>query len=137
VQNINQRLTALLNKLTLKHPILFGSLLKAMNNASLSRQEKEKLGADVRSRFVNGVDTELLTTNYLAASVDAVKDALLEFFGIDDKNLNIGCLMSKIGCTAVDIGLLLNQPVVRRAMEIMKESGGYKNMSNALDEAMQ
>ena len=137
VQNINQRLTALLNKLTLKHPILFGSLLKAMNNAALSRQEKEKLGADVRSRFVNGVDTELLTTNYLAASVDAVKDALLEFFGIDDKNLNIGCLMSKIGCTAIDIGLLLNQPVVRRAMEIMKESGGYKNMSNALDEAMQ
>lgn len=137
VQNINQRLTALLNKLVLKDAVKFGSLLDADTNPALSQQEKSKVGKDIKARFVNGVDTELLTTNYLASSVDAVKNALLEFFGISDKNLNIGCLLSKIGCTAVDIGLLLNQPVAVRAMEIMKEGKGFKSLSNSLDEAMQ
>lgn len=137
VQNINQRLTALTNSLELKQAVLFGSLLKASKDGTLSKAEKDKLGKDIRSRFVNGIDTELLTTNYLASAVDAVKEALLEFFGIDDKNLNIGCLLSKIGCSPVDIGLLLNQPVVIKAMEIMKEGRGYKSLSNSLDEAMQ
>lgn len=127
-QNINQRLTALLERLSLKEPIKFGSLTDTTDPDA---------GRNVKARIVNGIDTELLNTEFLSSAVDAVKNALLEYFGIDDNNFNATCLLSKIGASPVDIGLLLNQPVVIRAMAIMKESNMSKNISSALDEALQ
>lgn len=129
-QNINQRLTALLERLSLKEAIKFGSLTQCPATDT-------DAGRNVKARIVNGIDTELLNTEFLSSAVDAVKNALLEYFGIDDNNFNATCLLSKIGASPVDIGLLLNQPVVKRAMAIMKESNMSKNISSALDEALQ
>ena len=129
-QNINQRLTALLERLSLKEAIKFGSLTQCPTTDT-------DAGRNVKARIVNGIDTELLNTEFLSSAVDAVKNALLEYFGIDDNNFNATCLLSKIGASPVDIGLLLNQPVVKRAMAIMKESNMSKNISSALDEALQ
>ena len=129
-QNINQRLTALLEKLSLTEAIKFGSLTQCPTTDT-------DAGRNVKARIVNGIDTELLNTEFLSSAVDAVKNALLEYFGIDDNNFNSTCLLSKIGASPVDIGLLLNQPVVKRAMAIMKESNMSKNISSALDEALQ
>ena len=128
-QNINQRLTALLSVMRLKSPIQFGSILEA--------KDKDKAGSDVKARVVNGIDTELLNTEFLSSAVDAVKNALLEYYGIDDNNFNMACLLSKIGASPTDIGLLLNQPVVKKAMLIMKESDYYMSLSDALAEALQ
>ena len=129
-QNINQRLTALLEKLSLKEATKFGSLTQCSTTDT-------DAGRNVKARIVNGIDTELLNTELLSSSVDAVKNALLEYFGIDDNNFNAVCLLSKIGASPVDIGLLLNQPVVKKAMDIMKESNISKSISAALDEALQ
>lgn len=129
-QNINQRLTALLERLSLKEATKFGSLTQC----SITDTDA---GRNVKARIVNGIDTELLNTELLSSSVDAVKNALLEYFGIDDNNFNAVCLLSKIGASPVDIGLLLNQPVVEKAMAIMKESNISKSFSAALDEALQ
>ena len=128
VQNINQRLTALLVEFNLKEAVKYGSLLESQD---------ENAGKNIKARYVNGMDTELLTTNFLAASVDAVKKAVIEFFGIDDKTLNMTCLLTKTGSTPIDLGLLFNQPVCVRALEIMKEAGGYKKYVNCLHEALQ
>lgn len=128
-QNINMRLTALLRTLKLKEPILFGSLIETSKKDSGA-------GCDVKKRKIGDQDTELLSTEFLAASVDAVKDALLEYYGMDDNNFNIACLLAKIGATPADIGLLLNQPVVQMAMESIRESKGNKNLSYALDDAI-
>ena len=129
-QNANQRLTALLERLILKEAIKFGSLTKCPATDT-------DAGRNVKARIVNGIDTELLNTEFLSAAVDAVKDALLEYFGIDDNNFNATCLLSKIGASPVDIGVLLNQPVVKKAMTIIKESNISKSLSAALDEALQ
>ena len=129
-QNINQRLTALLERLSLKEATKFGSLTQCSTTDT-------DAGRNVKARIVNGIDTELLNTELLTSSVDAVKNAILEYFGIDDNNFNAVCLLSKIGASPVDIGLLLNQPVVKKAMDIMKESNISKNISAALDEALQ
>lgn len=129
-QNANQRLTALLERLILKEAIKFGSLTKCPATDT-------DAGRNVKARIVNGIDTELLNTEFLSSAVDAVKDALLEYFGIDDNNFNAVCLLSKIGASPVDIGLLLNQPVVKKAMAIIKESNISKSLSVALDEALQ
>lgn len=129
-QNINQRLTALLERLSLKEAIKFGSLTQCPTTDT-------DAGRNVKARIVNSIDTELLNTELLSSSVDAVKNALLEYFGIDDNNFNVVCLLSKIGASPIDIGLLLNQPVVKKAMAIMKESNISKSISAALDEILQ
>ena len=129
-QNINQRLTALLERLSLKEATKFGSLTQCSTTDT-------DAGRNVKARIINGIDTELLNTELLSSSVDAVKNAILEYFGIDDNNFNAVCLLSKIGASPVDIGLLLNQPVVKKAMDIMKESNISKSISAALDEALQ
>lgn len=127
-QSINQRLTALMNKYELKRPIRWGSMLT---------NGDENSGKNLKARFIGGNDTELITTEMLAAAVDAVKDALLEFFGIDDKIFSLSCLMTRIGATPTDIALLLNQPVVQKACRKIKEKGGKIGLSVALDEVLQ
>lgn len=129
-QNINQRYTSLLEKITLKEAIKFGSL-------TLCPNIDEDAGRNIKARIVNGIDTELFNTEFLSSAVDAVKNALLEYYGVSDSNFNATCLLSKIGASPIDIGLLLKQPVVIKAMEIIKESSISKNISSALDEALQ
>lgn len=124
--SINQRYTAQLAEYTLKQPILFGSMVDSTD---------EGVGYDIVKRMINGWDTELLLTECLSASVDAVKDAVLEFFGMDVKNFNLACMALKIGASPVDVGLLLNQPVMKEAIRIINEKGGRMSLSNALTKA--
>ena len=125
-QSINQRLSSLFKKWELATPLRWGSMLSA---------EDSETGKDIAKIRLNNHDSELITTEMLAASVDAVKDALLEFFGLDDKNFSIACLMAKIGATPTDIGLLLNQPIIREACKIAKQSNGRKSLIAAMEEA--
>lgn len=129
-QSTNMRLTSLLESLVLTEPLLVGSMLEAYKSDS-------NVGTNVKERFMNNQDTELNTTETLSAAVDAVKDALLEYFGIDDNNFNMVCLLAKIGASPTDIGLLLNQPVVKIANNKIKESLYYKSYAEALSEALE
>lgn len=128
--NINGRLTSLLAELKLNHPIKFGSLVTAT-------MDKDKVGCDIKAKMINGVDTEALSGENLAAAVDAVKDALLEFYGITQEDFGIACFMAKIGATAEDIGLLLNQPVVKSAIQKMNDSEYHLSLGDALQESLE
>lgn len=126
-QAINQRYTALTNSFELVTPIKFGSLLKSTD---------EGAGKSISQKIINKRDSELTTVEFLAAAVDAVKDALLEYYGMDDNNFNIACILAKIGATPQDIGLLLNQPVVKLALRKIKSADYRMSLTAALEEAI-
>lgn len=136
-QNINQKFTSLMEIFRLKVPVKWGSMLQSTDSG---------MGKDVKKRFMNTVnpqtgqpmslDTEASSKENLAASVDAVKDALLEFFGMTMKNFNLASFMGKIGATPEDIGMLLNQPIVLTAMHIMETSNKFMDLSDALYQAL-
>lgn len=125
-QSINLRLTALVDAWELKKAIKIGSCVTSSD---------PKAGKDIKARMVNGMDTELLVTEFLAASVDAVKDALLEFYGINPGNFSIACSMARVGHSATDIGLFLNQPILLRATQIQESSPYYMSFADALQAA--
>ena len=126
-QNINQRLTAICKEYILSEGSLsFGSMLESGVDA---------MGKDIQATMIDGRDTELIVTEFLSGAVDAVKDALLEFFGISDDNFNIVCCLAKLGASAQDLGLLFNQPVVIEALKIMQKKKKL-GLQSALKEAL-
>jgi len=66
------------------------------------------MGRDIKSTMIDEVDTMLVVTEFLTGAVDAVKDALLEFFGISDDNFNMVCFLARVGASAEDLGFLFN-----------------------------
>ena len=127
LQSINQRNAALCSVFELKTPIRIGSCVGSSDEAS---------GKDLKKKIINGNDTENLVTEFLAAAVDAVKNAVLEFYGISTDNFGIACIMARIGHTSEDIGLFLNQPVFKRAQEIVDNSDINISYSEALNTAL-
>ena len=126
-QNINQRLTAICKEYILTEGSLsFGSMLDSSSS---------DMGRNIQATMIDGRDTELIVTEFLSGAVDAVKDALLEFFGISDDNFNIVCCLAKLGASAEDLGLLFNQPVVMDAIAIMAKNG-HIGFTTALTEAL-
>ena len=55
---------------------------------------------------------------FLAAAVDAVKDPVLNYLNLNTVTANAGALLGRLGYSFLDIGLILNQPVVK---EICRE----------------
>lgn len=54
----------------------------------------------------------------LAASVDAVKDPVLKDLNINTLTVNAAATLVRLGYDFEDIGLLLNQPIIREACEL-------------------
>lgn len=68
---------------------------------------------------------------FLAASVDAVKDPVLNFLNLNTLTANAGAVMARLGYTPQEIGLLLNQPIVKEVCETC-----FNNNSNQISEAI-
>lgn len=136
-QNINQKYTSLMEKLRLKTPVKWGSMLKS-NDPGMGRDIKQRFmeGIDPQSRRERTLDTEKSSKENLGSSVDSVKDAALEYFGVTVKNFNLASFMGKIGATPEDMGMILNQPIVMKAMKILENSTGFMDLSEALYQAL-
>lgn len=127
-QNANQRPVALTDKFEMNEAIRIGAMQ--------ADSEEGPSGRDLKERWINNIDTMALNTEFLSSAVDGVKSALLEFYGLDENNFNVACLLSKIGASPLDIGLFFNQPVVKEAMNLIHESNHSMNISTALDQAL-
>lgn len=135
--SINLRLLALYERLILKYPkesdeeryLRVGSMLNVPSS-------DHQTGRDFRERMLNGQDTEINTTECLNGSVDAVKAAVLEFFGINMKTLPMVTVLLKLGASPTDIGMLFNQPVVLEAMQKMNESSIFVSFEEALKSSL-
>lgn len=76
-------------------------------------------------------DTEATTAGFLAASVDAVKDPVLNFMNLNSLTANTGALLARIGFDTDDIALLFNQPIIREICD-MYFNNHMSNFDNAV-----
>lgn len=64
-----------------------------------------------------GVDVDLNLAEFLAASVDAVKDPVLNFLNFNTLTADSGALLARLGYNTMEIGLLFNQPIIKEVCE--------------------
>lgn len=98
-QNTNHVYASTLHELSLREPVKFG------NHAS--RGLFDMLHAP------EGIDVDTNVAEYLAASVDAVKDPVLNFLNLNLVTADAGAVLARIGYTPQEIGLLFNQPIIK------------------------
>ena len=99
-QNTNHAFASLMKSFTLKAPIAFcGHSYFDLLNAP------------------TGIDVDLNVAEFLAASVDAVKDPVLNFLNLNTLTADAGALLARIGYTTEEIGLLFNQPIIKEICE--------------------
>lgn len=99
-QNTNHAFASLMESFTLKSPIRF-----------CGHSYNDLLHAP------EGIDVNLNVAEFLAASVDAVKDPVLNFLNLNTLTADAGALLARIGYTTEEIGLLFNQPIIKDICE--------------------
>lgn len=99
-QNTNQAFASLMKAFTLKEPIRFAG-----------HSYNDLLHAP------KGIDVDLNVAELLAASVDAVKDPVLNFLNLNTITADAGAVLARIGYTTQEIGLLFNQPIIKEICE--------------------
>lgn len=99
-QNTNHAFASLMKSFTLKAPIAF-----------CGHSYFDLLDAPT------GIDVDLNVAEFLAASVDAVKDPVLNFLNLNTLTADAGALLARIGYTTEEIGLLFNQPIIKEICE--------------------
>ncbi len=108
-QNTNHVYASTMHELTLREPIRFGD--------HAARGLYDLLHAP------NNVDVDTNVAEYLAASVDAVKDPVLNFLNLNLTTADAGALLARIGYTPQEIGLLFNQPIIREICNYADNEG--------------
>lgn len=104
-QNTNHAFASLMDEFYLKEPISFAgkSYSDLLHNSE--------------------VDTSLTVAEFLSASVDAVKDPVLNFLNLNTITADAGAMLARLGYTTEDIGLLLNQPIIKDICEYSFNNG--------------
>ena len=105
-QNTNHAFSSLMKEFTLKNPIRFAG---HSYNDLLHAPE--------------GIDVDLNVAEFLAASVDAVKDPVLNFLNLNTITADAGAVLARIGYTTQEIGLLFNQPIIKEICEYSFNNG--------------
>ena len=102
-QNTNHAFASSMDVFELTSPISFcGKSFKDL----LHKNDKEEA-----SRI------DLNMAEFLAASVDAVKDPVLNFLNLNTITADAGALLARLGYNTKEIGLLFNQPIIRKICE--------------------
>lgn len=111
-QNTNHAFSSLMSEFTLKDPIRFAG-----------HSYNDLLHAP------KGIDVDLNVAEFLAASVDAVKDPVLNFLNLDTITADAGAVLARIGYTTQEIGLLFNQPIIKEICEYSFNNGVTADMA--------
>lgn len=111
-QNTNHAFSSLMREFTLKNPIRFAG---HSYNDLLHAPE--------------GIDVDLNVAEFLAASVDAVKDPVLNFLNLNTITADAGAVLARLGYTTQEIGLLFNQPIIKEICEYSFNNGVTADMA--------
>mgnify|MGYP000795757889 FL=1 len=111
-QNTNHAFSSLMSEFTLKDPIRFAG-----------HSYNDLLHAP------KGIDADLNVAEFLAASVDAVKDPVLNFLNLNTITADAGAVLARIGYTTQEIGLLFNQPIIKEICEYSFNNGVTADMA--------
>lgn len=76
---------------------------------------------------------DLNMAEFLAASVDAVKDPVLNFLNLNTLTADAGALLARLGYNTKEIGLLFNQPIIRKVCQDSFNRG--TNISTVVEDA--
>lgn len=132
-QNTNHALSSLAEALYVKNieGLTFGKMLTHAPRAEMKEGKVSNgdiasvtAGSTLLARYIkysdgSVVDVDLNLAELLAASVDAVKDPVLNYLNINSSTVNIACLLMRLGYSMTDIGLFLNQPIIK---EVCREA---------------
>lgn len=88
---------------------------------------------------LKGKDNSLISktiAGFLAASVDAVKDPVLNFMNLNTFTANVAMLLARLGFDSDSIGLFLTQPIIEKVTrEYFKRSNeGYVSINDVVEE---
>lgn len=111
-QNTNHAFSSLMSEFTLKNPIRFAG-----------HSYNDLLHAP------KGIDVDLNVAEFLAASVDAVKNPVLNFLNLSTITADAGAVLARIGYTTQEIGLLFNQPIIKEICEYSFNNGVTADMA--------
>lgn len=111
-QNTNHAFSSLMSEFTLKDSIRFAG-----------HSYNDLLHAP------KGIDVDLNVAEFLAASVDAVKDPVLNFLNLNTITADAGAVLARIGYTTQEIGLLFNQPIIKEICEYSFNNGVTADMA--------
>ena len=98
----------------------FASLMKSFKISKPIEFAGHSYGDGRFSDFLhapNGVDVDLNVAEFLAASVDAVKDPVLNFMNLNTLTADAGAVLARIGYTTTEIGMLFNQLIIKEVCE--------------------
>lgn len=101
-QNTNHAFASLMQAFYLKKPIAFGEHPEGLSDM-LHKTDYEAIDLNV--------------AEFLAASVDAVKDPVLNFLNLNTVTADAGAVLARLGYSTRDIGLLFNQPIIKEICE--------------------
>lgn len=142
-QNTNHQLSSIVKQLDLTESIVFDGMIGAKllkSTESLVGKSKDdlvsKIGKSLLSKEIqlsDGtiVDIDLNLAEFLAASVDAVKDPVLNYLNFNTTTASTGALLARMGYATKDIGVLFNQPIIREVCDIIQNSGGITTFASA------
>ena len=118
-QNTNHAFASSMDVFELNEPIEFcGKSYKDL----LHKKDKEEAAR-----------IDLNMAEFLAASVDAVKDPVLNFLNLNTLTADAGALLARLGYNTKEIGLLFNQPVIRKVCQDTFNRGS--NISSTIEDA--
>lgn len=111
-QNTNHAFSSLMKEFTLKNPIRFAG-----------HSYYDLLHAP------EGINVDLNVAEFLAASVDAVKDPVLNFLNLNTITADAGAVLARLGYITQEIGLLFNQPIIKEICEYSFNNGVTADMA--------
>ena len=118
-QNTNHAFASSMDVFELNEPIAFcGKSFKDL----LHKGDKEEAAR-----------IDLNMAEFLAASVDAVKDPVLNFLNLNTITADAGALLARLGYNTKEIGLLFNQPIIRKVCQDSFNRGA--NISTVVEDA--
>ena len=98
-QNANHAFASIMEEFSIKEPIAFG--------------DHVSLGLSDLLHKDNYEEVDLNVAEFLAASVDAVKDPVLKYLNFNTITADAGALLARLGYSTFEIGLLFNQPIIK------------------------
>ncbi len=114
----------------LKNPVrMFGRNVNSIKTGrDITRSEDPLYSADE-----NGRNSVLYVAEMLAAAVDSVKNPTLKFLNITQSTAYVAGLMAMCGFTHREIGIFLNQPIVKEVTKYCEQNGcGLPTAINAI-----
>lgn len=79
-----------------------------------------------------GRNSSATMAEFLAASVDAVKDPVLNFLNLNATTADVGALLARLGFNPREIGLLFNQPIIKELCSLIDNDPYINTISDAV-----